>query len=70
MFDPDSFGGTFVFNCCRQCGKDWECYRTDPDFVCDECLPPDCEMEHPRECDGGSSDDAVACQNGWVGMPW
>src|SRR5689334_11806304 len=49
MFDPDSFSGTFVSNCCRQCGKDWECYRTDPDFVCDECLPPDCETEHPRE---------------------
>lgn len=69
-FDPDSFNGDFVSNRCRQCGNVWECYQTDPDFVCDECDPPAPEPEHPREHDGGTSDDGAAYAAGWVGMPW
>jgi hypothetical protein len=42
-FHPDEFGGDFVSNVCTVCGRERERYRTDPDFICD-----DCEQKDPR----------------------
>lgn len=36
-FDPDSHNGEFVFNRCAHRAAVVECYRTDDDFVCDDC---------------------------------
>ena len=42
MFDPDSFNGNFVLNVCCKCHREWECYRIESEFVCDDCddTPP------------------------------
>lgn len=36
-FNVDTFGGRFVENRCAVCREVWECYRTDPAFVCERC---------------------------------
>jgi anaerobic ribonucleoside-triphosphate reductase len=40
------FGGlVFVLNICTKCGQDVECLEHQTDYVCDDCLPPDIEMD-------------------------
>lgn len=53
-FDPDSFNGMFVFNTCRACQREFECFRIEVNFVCDDCLPPEQEID---EIDHGRTDD-------------
>ncbi len=52
MFNVDTFNGTFVFNTCCQCRREWECYRIESNFVCEECenaQPDDGEQASDRD---------------------